>query len=193
MLGLRADVFLVGAVGRLHASKGMDVLISSFRAAALPSAELVIIGEGPQRGKLEKLRAGDNRIHLLGYRENVYDYLSDFALFVSPSREESFGLAILEAMSTGVPIIATAAEGPREFLSGHPVELLAPGSVPALTVALSEAYSRFRTGQLPRLAYDLSCFDPTASIADITCFYRGLIEVKRSGLVNSQALLATAT
>jgi len=178
-LGLDAGVFLVGAVGRLHPSKGMDVLISAFRAAALSRAALVILGEGPQRTQLERLRAGDPRIHLPGYRPAVYDCLVDIDLFVSPSREESFGLAILEAMNTGVPIIATAAEGPIEFLQNQPVELVPPGSITAMTTALMAAYERFCTGRLPRIAYDLSLFDPPARVAEVSDFYAQVITAKR--------------
>ena len=186
-LGLADDVFLVGAVGRLHASKGMDVLISAFRAAAPERAALVIVGEGPQRAELERLCAGDPRIHLIGYRANVYDCLRDLDLFVSPSREESFGLAIIEAMTTGVPIIATAAEGPGEFLLDQPVVLVEPGSVGHLTDGLTAAYGQYRTGGLPRLGYDLSLFDPAARVANITDFYNQVVEAGQWSPVRTPA------
>ncbi|MDB6165847.1 MAG: hypothetical protein JWQ83_987 [Lacunisphaera sp.] len=178
-LGLGEDVFLVGAVGRLHASKGMDVLVSAFRASAPAQAALVILGEGPQRGELERLCGGDKRIHLPGYRPVVHDCLRDLDLFVSPSREESFGLAIIEAMSTGVPIIATAAEGPGEFLLDQPVMLVEPGSVNDLTAGITAAYAQYRLGRLPRIGYDLSLFDPAARLANIMDFYGQVIESRQ--------------
>jgi glycosyltransferase involved in cell wall biosynthesis len=192
-LGLDADVFLIGAVGRLHPSKGMDVLISAFRATASAHAALVILGEGPQRSRLEDLRAGDARIHLLGYRPDVYGCLRDLDLFVSPSREESFGLAILEAMSTGVPIVATAAEGPGEFLLDQPVELVPPDSIDAIAAAIAEAEQKFRAGLLPRLAYDLSLFDPSARVASITDFYAQVIDARQWGRVDQADRVAVAT
>jgi len=175
-LGLSEKVFLVGAVGRLHPSKGMDVLISAFRAGAPADAALVILGEGPQRSALERLRAGDSRIHLVGYRPVVQDCLQDLDLFISPSREESFGLAIIEAMSTGVPIIATAAEGPGEFLLDHPVTLVAPGSVERMAAELGRACRQHSHGALRRIDYDLSMFDPSARVASIMDFYGQIIE-----------------
>ncbi len=175
-LGLGEKTFLVGAVGRLHPSKGMDVLISAFRASAPADAALVILGEGPQRADLEKLRAGDARIHLPGYRPAVHDCLRDVDLFVSPSREESFGLAIIEAMSTGAPIVATAAEGPGEFLRNHPVALVEPGSTEGLTAAIGRAYKEYSNGTLRRIDYDLSMFDPSARVANIMDFYGQVIE-----------------
>ncbi len=175
-LGLGEDVFLVGAVGRLHPSKGMDVLISAFRTSAPARAALVILGEGPQRAALERLRGDDPRIHLLGHRSDVCDCLRDLDLFVSPSREESFGLAIIEAMSTGVPIIATAAEGPGEFLLDHPVALVPPGSVDALAAEIRAAYGQYCTDGLPRIGYDLSLFDPKARLANILDFYGQVLQ-----------------
>ena len=191
-LGLAPDVFLVGAVGRLHASKGADVLVSAFRAAAPANAALVILGEGPQRAQLEKLRAGDPRIHFVGYRPVVYGCLRDLDLFVSPSREESFGLAIVEAMSTGVPIIATAAEGPAEILRDQPAVLVPPGSVAALAAAIESAHGQFSTGRLTRVAYDLSLFDPSSRIANIMDFYGQVIDARRRGRV-PQAARAVAS
>lgn len=175
-LGLRAGTFLVGAVGRLHHSKGMDVLIAAFRASAPAHAALVILGEGPQRAELEKLRAGDARIYLPGYAADVHACLRELDLFVSPSREESFGLAIVEAMGTGLPIVATAAEGPAEFLRHQPVALIQPGSITALTTELSAAAARFEAGTLLRPSYDLSLFDPAVRVASVMDFYRTVIE-----------------
>jgi glycosyltransferase involved in cell wall biosynthesis len=192
-LGLGADTMLVGAVGRLHPSKGMDVLIRSFRAAAPEKAALVILGDGPQRGELEKLRAGDPRIHLLGYCPVVHDFLQELDLFVSPSREESFGLAIVEAMSTGVPIIATAAEGPIEFLRNQPVELVAPGSVGSLTGALGAASASFQQGELRRIDYNLSFFDPSMRVANVMEFYRTVIEARQTSGAPAWAPVTAAT
>lgn len=178
-LGIAPGVFLVGAVGRLHESKGNDVLISAFKATAPANAALVILGEGKQRSQLEKLRAGDSRIHLLGYRPVVHGFLGDLDLFVSPSREESFGLAIVEAMSMGLPIIATAAEGPAEFLRHQPVTLVPPGSVEALATALTSAHRQFVEGNLTHPAYDLRLFDPHMRIGNIMDFYGEMMEARQ--------------
>lgn len=175
-LGLADDVFLVGAVGRLHRSKGMDVLVSAFRASAPEQAALVILGDGPQLPELERLRAGDSRIHFLGYRSVTQDCLQDLDLFVSPSREESFGLAIVEAMSAGVPIVSTAADGPGEFLRDQPVTLVSPGSIDELTAALGFAQRDHAAGRLRHLNYDLSFFDAAARIGNIGDFYHQVLE-----------------
>jgi glycosyltransferase involved in cell wall biosynthesis len=171
-LGIGPDTFVIGSVGRLHASKGADVLIKAFRHAAPDNTALVLVGDGPQRPDLERLRDGDPRIHLVGYRSDVHACLHGFDLFVSPSREESFGLAIIEAMSAGLPVIATAAEGPAEYLMDQPVTLVPPGEAADLATAINDAAVRFRAGQLTSIRYDLSRFDPDARVGNVMEFYR---------------------
>ncbi len=186
-LGVRKDAFVIGAVGRLHKSKGMDLLISAFRAVAPANAALVILGEGPQRPELTRLRGGDRRIHLPGYRTDVRGCLWDFDLFVSPSREESFGLAILEAMSTGLPVISTAAEGPAEFLRDQPVTLVQPGSVDALARAIALQGGRFAAAALPRVAYDLSLFEPVDRLASISELYAQVLKVRSQSRLKQES------
>jgi glycosyltransferase involved in cell wall biosynthesis len=193
-LGLDPDLLLIGAVGRLHESKGADVLVSAFRKVAPPRSALVIFGEGPQRAELERLKAGDPRIHFVGYRPNIQGYLRDLDLFVSPSREESFGLAIVEAMGVGLPIIATAAEGPAEYLRNQPARLVAPGSVDELAAALVTAQKAHAIGELRRIAYNLNLFNPVARVANIMDFYSHVIVSRPAAAtvpVASETVVAT--
>lgn len=179
MLGLKPGQPLVGTVGRLHPSKGMDVLVEAFRAHAPAEAVLAIVGEGPQRATLERLRAGDSRIRLLGFQAGVGELLQAFDLFVSPSREESFGLAILEAMAAGLPVLATAAEGPREILSDRSGDLIEPGSVPALGRALCMKVASLQAGGLRREVHDMQAFAPERGVAAMVDFYGQLLMSKR--------------
>ena len=192
-LGISEKALVVGAVGRLHPSKGMDLLIQAFRAAAPAHASLVILGEGPQRAELMRLRGGDQRIHLPGYRSEVRDCLKSFDLFVSPSREESFGLAIIEAMSAGLPVISTAAEGPAEFLCDQPVTLVQPDSVDALADALTQLGERFAAAALPRVTYDLSGFQPAARLASIGELYAQVLKVKGQRRLKQESGVVVAT
>lgn len=192
-LGLDENTLVIGSVGRLHESKGPDVLISAFRAAAPDRAALVLLGEGPQRAELERLAGGDPRIHLLGHRNDVHAALRDCDLFVSPSREESFGLAIIEAMSVGLPVIATATEGPMEYLQDQPVTLVPTGDVSALAAALAEAGVQFAAGRLDRLNYDLRGFDPAARVGNVMDFYRQLIAARTIGRAAESWIPSPAT
>jgi glycosyltransferase involved in cell wall biosynthesis len=180
-LGLSADTLIIGAAGRLHASKGCDLLVKAFREAAPANAVLVFLGEGKQRKDLEKLRGGDGRVYFLGFRNDVAAFLNSIDLFVSPSREESFGLAIVEAMNAGLPVIATKTDGPMEYLKTQPVVLVEPGSVSALSAALSR-HIYYLPAPKPR--YDLRLFDPAMRVAQIIDFYAELTgqdEVRDTG------------
>lgn len=170
-LNLPPATRLVGAVGRLHPSKGNDVLISAFLQTAPKDAALVIVGKGPQHAALQKLARGDGRIHLLGYSDNVAGFLRNLDLFVSPSREESAGLAILEAMNEGLPIITTATEGPAEYLREHPVRFVDPGSVESLSEALADWFRADDVTASARVTYDMRPFSRLAGVGNVLHFY----------------------
>ena len=170
-LGLEPRQLLIGAVGRLHPSKGVDVLISAFKAIAPRDAALVIVGEGPQRAALERLADGDTRIHFTGFRSDVPRLLPELDLFVSPSREESFGLSILEAMRAGLPIISSATEGPREVFGTQPIAWVAPASVPEMAAALKRMLSSLSDQREPRVDYDLSLFEASRAVTTVMDFY----------------------
>lgn len=178
-LGLRADQMLVGSVGRLHPSKGMDLLIRAFRKSAPADAVLAILGEGKDLRELTQLADGDPRIRLLGFRPQVEAALSSMDLFVSPSREDAFPLAVLEAMRAGLPIVATATQGPTEMLSGQPATLVPVGDVDALGQALGEQLAQLRplpSGHpLRRVRYDLSAYDRDRAVDKVLGFYRELM------------------
>jgi glycosyltransferase involved in cell wall biosynthesis len=176
-LGLAPDQLLVGSVGRLHVSKGMDLLIQGFKAHAPADAVLAILGEGPDEPQLKALAAGDARIRLLGFRTDVDQALKSFDLFVSPSREEAFPLAILEAMRAGRPVLSTATQGPREMLAGQPARLVPVGDAQVLGRAVSEELARLRA--LPRqqreVRYATAAYDRANAVARTLGFYRDVM------------------
>jgi glycosyltransferase involved in cell wall biosynthesis len=106
-LGLPADAVLVAGVGRLVPGKGFDVLLRA--VATLPGhVWLVLAGDGPERAALRRLAVAlgaDRRVVLAGEYADVAGVLSAADLFVSPSTEETFGLAVLEALAAGLPVL----------------------------------------------------------------------------------------
>ncbi|PTT81972.1 glycosyltransferase [Pelomonas sp. HMWF004] len=182
-LGLAPGQLLVGSVGRLHPSKGMDLLIAAFRAHAPADAVLALLGEGRDEAALRAQAAGDARIRLLGFRSDVDQALKSFDLFVSPSREEAFPLAILEAMRAGRPVLSTATQGPREMLAGQPARLVPVGDVTALGQALAEELARLRL--LPAaqrsVSYDTAAYDRGAAVARTVGFYRDAMRHRAAG------------
>lgn len=170
-LGVGRETRLVGAVGRLHPSKGPDVLVSAFLKANPANALLVFAGDGPQRGELEKLANGDPRIRFIGHCNTIPGFLRNLDLFVSPSREETAGLAILEAMQENLPVISTATDGPSEYLLGYPVTLVEPGSIGHLSAALGQALAPGNVAGLSRICYDLRPFSRDVGVASVLDFY----------------------
>jgi glycosyltransferase involved in cell wall biosynthesis len=149
-LGVAPGQYLVGAVARLAYSKGLDHLIEAFRSADLPNARLVILGEGRERKRLERL-LGPN-MTMPGFRKNIKDYYQAFDLFVCPSRREPLPLVMLEAFDAGLSIVASTADGCRELIEEYGGDLFPIGDVQALAVLLRKHASAPRQRQ----ARDLS-------------------------------------
>lgn len=119
----------VGIVARLAPEKNIALAIRAFEriAAELPEARLDIFGDGPDRENLEKLAEQlgvADRIDWHGHIENSRDIYERLSVLVVPSKAESFGLAALEAMSWGVPIIATKVGGLPELVKDGVTGLL---------------------------------------------------------------------
>jgi glycosyltransferase involved in cell wall biosynthesis len=133
-LGIAPEEYLVGAVARLAHSKGLDTLIEGFRAADLPNARLVILGEGRERSRLERLLGPT--MAMPGFRKNIKDYYQAFDLFVCPSRREPLPLVMLEALDAGLPIVASTADGCRELVEEYGGDLFPIGDIAALAAIL---------------------------------------------------------
>lgn len=131
MLGLSSDVFVFGTIGRLAPTKGLTYLIEAFSKVKekIPSAHLVMFGDGACRTELEelssKLSCGDS-IHFLGHRDNIEQLIKGMDVFVLSSIAEGMPRAILEAMAAGIPCIATEAGGIPEIINTPDVGLLVP-------------------------------------------------------------------
>ena len=129
MLGLPADVFVFGTVGRLAPTKGLAYLIEAFSKVKekMPSAHLVLLGNGRCRAELEQQasnRSCRDSIHFSGHRGNIEQLLRGFDVFVLSSIAEGMPRAILEAMAAGIPCIATETGGIPEIINGRDVGFL---------------------------------------------------------------------
>ncbi|MFT3810731.1 MAG: glycosyltransferase [Micropepsaceae bacterium] len=170
-LGIGANTYVAGCVGRLHPSKNPETLVSAFKAAALPDAVLLLAGEGPERARLEALIGGDPSIRLLGYRTDAPALYRAFDLFVLPSRVEQVPLAILEAMQAGLPMIVSNIESLAEFVPAPPAALTPPEDVAALAALMRAHHAKGRRREI----YDLTPFDPAGQTAKIHSFYESVL------------------
>lgn len=134
---------LLGAVGRLSAEKGFDLLIRAVEALvrAGHDLELWIAGDGDQRAELEKLIAelgAGGRIKLLGFCEDTIGLYHALDGFVLSSLREGLPNVVLEAMAMRVPVVATRVAGvPNLLTDGQTGVLCEPGDLPGLTDAIA--------------------------------------------------------
>jgi glycosyltransferase involved in cell wall biosynthesis len=132
-LGLSLGSKLFCSAGRLIEDKGHVYLIRAFVSIAErnPMHHLVIVGDGPERAKLEGVVAElglEGRVHFLGYRRDVISVLKDVEYFVLPSLEEGVPVAVLEAMACSLPVIATSVGGIPDVIEDEVTGLLVPAA-----------------------------------------------------------------
>ena len=134
------------SVGRLVDVKGFDILINAYAASsARESHDLVIVGEGKQRPQLEALVCElglEHRVHLTGYVKPPFGIVKNAALYVGASFHEGFGLALLEAMCLGVPVLASRVSGFEEIMENYPDALFRAGDQDDLRRHLDAAMMR---------------------------------------------------
>jgi glycosyltransferase involved in cell wall biosynthesis len=118
---------ILGVIGRLHDAKGFDLAIEALKILQKNSAHkfiLKIAGAGEEMINLQKKVKDlnlENDVEFLGWIDDSKDFFDQIDIFILPSKIETFGLVILEAMKYGKPIIATNCDGPKEILR-HEVE-----------------------------------------------------------------------
>ena len=144
---LEGGEFSFLSCGNLRKVKRMDVLIQAFARAFrdCPKVHLTICGQGEEEGNLRKLIYDlkmENRIELAGIRprEEIAQRLQQADCFVLASVSETFGVSYLEALSCGVPVIATRCGGPECFVNEHNGLMVEPDDVEGLASAMLTMY-----------------------------------------------------
>jgi glycosyltransferase involved in cell wall biosynthesis len=119
-LGLPADATVIGFVGRLSEQKNPELLIRAFSdlSATRPALRLAVVGNGELEARCRALTGAlrlDSRVHFLGYRAG-YPCMPAFDVLAMPSRYEAAPYVLLEAIATGLPVVATAVGGTRSVI-----------------------------------------------------------------------------
>ncbi len=138
---LRSRGPVIASVTLLRPGKGAETLIDAMPSVlrSHPGVSLVIVGDGPERDKMEariEEREVSEAVRLIGEVKDVAPILSGVDLFVNPSWAESFSYSVLEAMSLGMPIVATDVGGICEAIEDEVTGLLVQAREPG---ALAEA------------------------------------------------------
>jgi glycosyltransferase involved in cell wall biosynthesis len=141
-LGLPLDAPVLGAVKRLSDQKDPLSLLSAFAAvrAGAPGARLLLVGDGPLDGAVRRAVAGlglQEAVTMTGLRSDVPRLLQAVDVFVSTSLWEGLPRTIIEAMATGLPVVATPADGVVDVLvDGQTGRLVVPGDPAAVAAAI---------------------------------------------------------
>lgn len=143
-LNLPEDARLLIVVGTLKTQKGHRYLLEALPEVIgdCPDLHLLVVGDGELRADLmqqTRTLGLDGHVHLLGNRQDVPSLLAASDYFVLPSLWEGLPMALIEAMASGLPVIATEVSGTRQvMLPGKTGLLVAPGDVDQLRAALME-------------------------------------------------------
>ncbi|HRC72047.1 MAG TPA: glycosyltransferase family 4 protein [Candidatus Competibacter sp.] len=133
--------FNLAIIGRLDTVKGHDLAIRAIaNENLLSNIHLYIIGVGPCELNLKLLADANGvakRVHFLGFKSNIYDYVAHCDVLLMPSLHEGLPYTLLEAMALGIPIIASRVGGLAEILKNDINALLiTPGNIEEITQAI---------------------------------------------------------
>jgi glycosyltransferase involved in cell wall biosynthesis len=186
-LGLPCDAFLIATIGQIGLRKGQDVLAEAAVLAAekLPDVHYVNIGERLsskaesrefERAILARFNTSGlgNRLHLLGYRDDVSRLMNEVDLLVHPAHQEPLGRVLLEAAASGLPVVATAVGGtPEIFRDGESGRLVPPADPSALAAAMIEMHAddakrkRYAAAARRRVEADFNATQAARELAEV--------------------------
>jgi len=180
-LGLRPDALVLATIARFDPVKRLEVLVRALPllVARVPEAQLLIVGDGPERGALRALAralAPGDRVVFAGAIPDAARVLPVVDLYVTASRREGLPTAVLEAMACGLPVLATEAPGHVDAVepevTGRLVPLDdAPGLATAAGLLLRDPALRARMGGAGRERVERR-FSRARMLAEIAALYR---------------------
>jgi len=190
-LGLPADALVVGSVARFDPVKNLEGLVAALARlrSQAPNLRLLLVGDGPERPRLERLaaraRLGD-RVVFAGWLEDAARAYVAMDLYATASLKEGLPLAVLEAMTAGLAVVATDVSGHRDVVrAGETGVLVPPGDETALARALDELLAdperRRRLGRAGRARVQRD-FALGPMVERIAAIYRLAGGARRSGV-----------
>lgn len=177
------DSFNFISVGGLINRKGMDLTIKAFNKAFADkeNIKLTIIGGGPEHKNLQKLIEKLNlegRIKLTGRieRTEIAKHFKQSDCFVLASKGETFGVVFIEAMASGLPVVATRCGGPEHFIKKEQGLLIEKDNLDQLSVAMKKMYNNSNDYDSKKISQmTVEQFSPESVAEQITDVYKDVI------------------
>lgn len=117
-IGVPEDAFMLLSVGELNANKNHHIVIKALAEIGDPNIHYVIAGKGDKKDELEALAKELNvNLHLLGYRSDVAELYKVADLYILPSIREGLNVSVMEALSSGCPVVASKIRGNVDMIS----------------------------------------------------------------------------
>lgn len=147
------EKFKILHIGRFQDAKNHKGLIVAFEIfnRKYPNSELHLIGDGANKKEIEELVIAKNisdRVVFHGLQSDIYQFLPSMDIFVLPSLYEGIPMTLIEAMGTGLPIVATAVGGIPDMLDENSAQL-----VPVDTKAIAEAFEKYYCDEFFRMSH----------------------------------------
>ncbi len=158
-LGLPAEAYVLGTAARFDPVKDLPLLVAAFAEVrrAEPRARLVLVGDGPERDRVESAIAAlglPGAVSRPGHRADLARLLPAFDVFVNSSVTEGISLTILEAMAAALPVVATRVGGTPEVVVDGETGVLVParnaGAMAQAALHLADQATRARLGAAGR-------------------------------------------
>lgn len=141
-LGIGSDTLVVGTIARLDPVKDLGTMIQAIAALQNTTpATLLIVGDGTERASLEQVASATGQptvVRFIGHREDARRWLAGCDVYANSSIHEGVSLTILEAMSAGLPVVATRVGGTPEIVDAECGRLVSPRDATVLASALAE-------------------------------------------------------
>ena len=183
ILTLGGGKFFFVAIGNLIHRKGFDVLLSSFQKSNLADrgCRIIIVGDGPEKMKLDeqaKFLGISDFVQLTGRltKQEIIGIMSICNAFIMSSRAETFGVVCIEALSQGLPNIATICGGPEEFITRKNGFLIKPDNVECLADAMVSMFENYKMFNQREIARDcLNQFSPHVIAKQLMTIFKNTI------------------
>lgn len=181
-LGISADAFVMLTVGELFPRKNQKVLIDAMRELKDFPIHLILCGNGVLLDELQQqciCNGVESRVHFAGYRRDIPSIMKDCDLYLFPSKREGLGLAGIEAMAAGLPIVSSNINGILDYMveekTGH---MCNPDDANAFAFAILDLYhdpeKRYKIGAFN--VEHAKNFDQTLSTAALEEGYLKIME-----------------